>query len=163
MRHTVAMMPSTAINELREQHHALFNQLTTDQNVGADTRGALKIMLDQPSWSKQSESITKMVRLALDSNNFDLFKDAMRFSSQEARDAFAKTPEAHEAISKYSLQAETVSDLIAHGNESLITGLHQNTKVFGWLVPIVKKSHVWLSLPIQTTAPLSLKAKRSPN
>lgn len=133
MRHTVAMMPSTAINELKEQHHELYNQLTTDQNVGADTRGALKIMLDQPSWSKQSESITKMARLALDSNNFDLFKDAMRFSSQEARDIFAKTPEANEAIQKYSLQAETVSDLIAHGNESLITGLHQNTKVFGWL------------------------------
>ncbi|MBX9719949.1 MAG: hypothetical protein K2X81_01015, partial [Candidatus Obscuribacterales bacterium] len=118
---------------LRTQHQELFNQLTTDSNVGKDTRDALEIMLNTRDWEKQPESVSKIVRLALDNNNFDLFKDAMRFSSQEARDVFAKTTEAQEVKRKYSLGAELVSDLIAHGNESLITGLHQNTKLFGWL------------------------------
>lgn len=133
IRHTVAMMPSIAIGELKEQHQEIFNQLTTDPVVGKDTRDALKIMFDDPGWGNSPGAVTKMVRIALDNNNFDLFKDAMRFSTQESRNAFAKTPEAQQIKTRYSLGAEVVSDLIANGNESLITGLHQNTKGFGWL------------------------------
>lgn len=133
MRHTVAMMPSDAIGELKKQHREIFNQLTADPVVGKDTRAALKIMLDDPGWGKSPEAVTKMVRIALDNNNFDLFKDAMSFSTQESRDTFAKTPEAQQIKTRYSLGAEVVSDLIANGNESLITGLHQNTAGFGWL------------------------------
>ncbi len=133
MRHTIAMMPSNALEELKTQHNDLYNQLTTDANVDKDTKDALKIMLENPQWGKSPDLVNRMVRIGLDSNNFDLFKDAMRFSSQEARDAFAKTPEAQEAKRKYSLGAEVVADLISKGNESLITELHQNTMGFGWL------------------------------
>lgn len=133
MRQTIAMMPSKAIAELAVGHRELFQQLTTDTNVGSETRAAMKIMLETPAWSKEPEAVTKMVRLAIDHNNFDLFKDAMRLSSPEARQEFAKSKEAKEVIQKYSLQGEAVSDLIARGNESLVTGLHQNTSWYGWL------------------------------
>lgn len=133
MRQTIAMMPAKAIAELAVGHRELFQQLTTDANVGAETRAALKIMLENPAWAQEPEAVTKMVRLAIDHNNFDLFKDAMRLAAPEARQEFAKSKEAKEVIQKYSLQGEAVSDLIARGNESLVTGLHQNTSWYGWL------------------------------
>lgn len=133
MRQTIAMMPAKAIAELAVGHRELFQQLTADTNVGSETRATLKIMLEHPAWAKEPEAVTKMVRLAIDHNNFDLFKDAMRLSAPEARQEFAKSKEAKEVIQKYSLQGEAVSDLIARGNESLVTGLHQNTSWYGWL------------------------------
>lgn len=133
MRQTVAMMPSKAIAEMEAGHKALFQQLTTDTNVGAETRATLKIMLENPAWAKEPEAIASIVRLAIDHNNFDLFKDAMRLSPSEARQEFSQTKEAKEVVQKYALQGELVSDLIARGNESLVTGLHQNTSWYGWL------------------------------
>ncbi|MBX9951129.1 MAG: hypothetical protein K2Y39_18305 [Candidatus Obscuribacterales bacterium] len=133
MRQTVAMMPALAIAELRTEHADIYRRLTTDTFVGKETKIALKIMLEDPSWSKNPGAVTEMVRAAVDHNNFDLFKDAMRLSSPEARQIFALSKEAQEVRQKYSLQAEVVSDLIARGSQSLLTGLHQNTSWYGWL------------------------------
>lgn len=133
MRQTVAMMPAVAIAELRTEHEDVYRRLTTEPVVGKETRVALKTMLEDPSWSKNPEAITEIVRAAIENNNFDLFKDAMRLSSAEARRIFANSKEAQEVRQKYSLQGEVVSDLIARGNESLLAGLHHNTNWYGWL------------------------------
>ncbi len=133
MRQTVSMMPALAIAELERNHSSLYSQLTKAPEVSAETRAALKIMLENPSWSKETESVANLVRLAVDHNNFDLFKDTMTHASPEARQDFSRSKEAIDVLRKYSLQAEVVSDLIANGKESLATGLRKNTSWYGWI------------------------------
>lgn len=133
MRQTVAMMPEQAIKELKSRHPELYKSLISEEVVGRDTREALKIMTETPGWAKSLESVTSLVRIALKSNNYELFKDAMMFSSAKTRDDFSKTSEAQQAKSQYVLNHESVEDLISKGSESLATSLHLNTRAFGWL------------------------------
>ncbi|MBX9568586.1 MAG: hypothetical protein K2X77_06795 [Candidatus Obscuribacterales bacterium] len=129
IRHTVAEMPKSVMDAFRKD--PLAHKLVNHQDLSEETRCALGIML-VPDWQHKPELVKELASIGSTSKRLEIFQDAMQYSDQKCRDAFAKSRDGQALLSSSDENIRKLArDFVQTGAQGLESQLLSNLSWLG--------------------------------